>query len=100
MNKVDKKVKSYFLEDSIGCWESDVYNVYAFEDKKTIRLDIQKKDGKDGISWDDLQKIKNDCGFEDQDAVEFFPAKKDVINTENWRHLYVFFEKLPWIRRL
>jgi len=100
MKKVYKKVKSYFLEDSVGCWESDVYEVYGFQDNGTLRLDIKRKDKQDGIKWEDLQQIKDDCGFSNFDAVEFYPKNKDVINTENWRHLYVFFEELPWIRRL
>lgn len=91
---------SYFGEPSVGAWEDDEYLVYGFQDQFTLRLDIGRKDGKDGIKWDDLQRIKADCGFSHCDAVEFYPSKVDVINTGNWRHLYVFFDKLPLIRRL
>ena len=90
---------SYFHEPSIGIWESDTYKAYAYKDLDAIRLDIERKDGKDGITWDEIQRIKNDCGFKDQDAIEFYPAEADVINTGNVRHIYIFKEKLPLIRR-
>ena len=100
MKKINFQCKSYFGEDSVGCWESDLYNVYAFLDNGTIRLDIEKKDKKDGIKWEELQQIKSDCGFGEFDAVELYPSNKDVINTANWRHLYIFLSSLPLVRRL
>lgn len=90
---------SYFHEPSIGIWESKLYKAYAYKDQNAIRLDIERKDGKDGITWDQMQTIKNACGFKDQDAIEFYPAEADVINTGNVRHLYIFNEKLPLVRR-
>jgi hypothetical protein len=100
MQLLEEKINSYFYEPSIAIWESEEFKVYAFQDGKAVRLDIERKDGLDGITWDELQGIKNDCGFSDCDAVEFYPSESDVINTGNLRHLYVFFEKLPLIRRL
>lgn len=91
---------SYFHEPSIGIWESEKFKVYAYKDQNAIRLDIERKDKNDGITWDEIQQIKSDCGFKDQDAIEFYPAQTDVINTGNVRHLYVFTERLPLIRRL
>ena len=100
MTPVNEFAYSYFGEPSVAIWENDEYKVYAFQDGFSLRLDIGRKDGKDGIKWDDLQRIKADCGFGHCDAVEFYPSESDVINTGNWRHLYVFFDKLPLIRRL
>jgi len=80
-------------------WESDEYRAVAFQDQDAIRLDIQRKDEQDGITWDELQTIKNSCGFADKDAVEFYPKQQDVINTANYRHLYIFETPLPLIRR-
>ncbi len=90
---------SYFGEPSIGAWESDTFCAAAFRDQNTVRLDIFRKDLKDGITWDELHNIKNECGFSDKDAIEFFPAEDSVINTGNYRHLYIFDDKLPLIRR-
>lgn len=52
----------------------------------------------DGISWDDLQRLKRECGRGDQDAVEIFPADKDIVNVANMRHLFVLPEpfSLTW----
>ena len=100
MQLTDKKINSYFYEPSLAIWQSEKFKVYAFKDANVVRLDIERKDKQDGITWDELQQIKNDCGFADCDAIEFYPSQKDVINTGNLRHLYVFFEKLPLIRRL
>lgn len=44
---------------------------------------------KDGISWDDLQRMKNEAGFRDHDAVEVYPRESDRINVANLRHLWV-----------
>ena len=90
---------SYFGEPSIGAWESDTFGAAAFRDQNSVRLDIFRKDMQDGITWDELRNIKNECGFADKDAVEFFPAEDSVINTGNYRHLYIFNDKLPLIRR-
>lgn len=99
MIATDEKILSYFGEQSKGVWESKLYKVVAFADNGAIRLDIERKDKKDGITWDELQQIKADCGWKDQDAIEFYPRESDVINTGNVRHLYVFLEQLPFIRR-
>lgn len=99
MIATDEKILSYFGEQSKGVWESKLYKVVAFAEGGALRLDIERKDKKDGITWDELQQIKNDCGFIDKDAIEFYPKQSDVINTGNVRHLYVFADQLPFIRR-
>jgi len=63
MKPVDTPMLSYFGEPSIGAWKSDIYNAFAFHDKYAIRLDIEKVDKTDGITWDEIQNIK---GFRKQ----------------------------------
>lgn len=63
----------------------------------TVRLSICRTsmDGdrwKDGITWDELQRIKRECGYGDADAIEAFPADRDVVNVANMRHLWVMAE--------
>ena len=99
MVKQDKIWKSYFDEISIEVWEDDTYFVAAFQDGNAIRLDIHRKDWKDGITWDELQNIKDECGYSDKDAIEFYPAKDAIINNGHFRHLYIFNDPLPLIRR-
>jgi len=53
----------------------------------------------DGISWDELQRLKRECGYGDRDAVEVFPADDDVVNVANMRHLFVMSDALPYAWR-
>lgn len=49
----------------------------------------------DNITWDDLQRLKSECGRGDRDAVEIYPADGDVVNVANLRHLFVLPEPFP-----
>ncbi|WP_281955452.1 DUF7694 domain-containing protein [Pseudophaeobacter arcticus] len=40
------------------------------------------------ISWDQLQEIKNQAWGADARAIEVYPAKKDVVNSLDCRHLW------------
>jgi hypothetical protein len=51
-------------------------------------LRVKRRDGKDGIPWDVLQAIKDELLGEDVTAVEFYPARYDLVNQVNMRHLY------------
>jgi len=59
------------------------------------RCEIQRKadppfwEWKDGLTWNDLQKIKNELGFSDHDAVEIFPKECDEVSVANMRHLWI-----------
>lgn len=53
----------------------------------------------DGISWDELQRIKAECGYQHCDAVEVYPAVGDEVNVANMRHLWVLREKLAFAWR-
>jgi hypothetical protein len=99
MQPVNFNLNSYWGEPSIGAWASKKYQAYAYQVDGAIRLTIRRVDEKDGIGWDDLQKIKNECGFRNKDGVEFYPSEEDVFNCGNWRHLHIFDEKLNLIKR-
>lgn len=43
----------------------------------------------DGIAWEELQRLKRECGYGDADAIEVFPADADVVNVANMRHMWV-----------
>ena len=78
--------------------------VYTYFDG-TLRLTINRTDidqhgaWKDGITWDELQTIKNAVGYEDCDAIEVFPRKADLVNASNMRHLWILPTNLPFIWR-
>lgn len=46
----------------------------------------------DAITWDDLQRLKAECGRGDCWAVELFPADAHLVNVQNMRHLFVLRE--------
>lgn len=43
----------------------------------------------DGITWDQLQQVKAECGFGNQWAVEVYPPEPDIVNVANVRHLWL-----------
>ena len=99
MKKTDIQCRSAWLEPSIGVWEDETYSVGAFMDQGFIRLDIMRRDYRDGITWDQMNEIKNACGFSEFDAVEYFPRQRDIVNTANIRHLYISSTLFPVLKR-
>jgi hypothetical protein len=59
-----------------------------------LRTKLDPKAGRwvDGITWDELQQIKAECGYADHDALELYPMAADVVNVANLRHLWVMRE--------
>lgn len=45
-------------------------------------------DWRDGITWDELQRVKNETLGPDVWCVEVYPAQDEVINVANMRHLW------------
>lgn len=82
------------LPDSVFRSKEFMVQFYLI-DSKISRLTINRTEidnlgnWKDGISWDELNQIKRGCGFGDRDAVEAFPADKDIVNVANMRHLWI-----------
>lgn len=87
-------------------WRSNRFVVLEFAEAEGIsRLSINRTaidrngDWLDGITWDELQLLKQQCGYGDLDAVEVFPADKDVQFVANMRHLFVFQKPLDFVWR-
>lgn len=57
-------------------------------------LRVWREDGMDGISWDELQAMKNLVAGEDETCIEVFPPAGEVVNDANIRHLWVV-SKIP-----
>lgn len=84
-------------------WRSRFFLVqeFAAQAPALVRLSINRTtlDGdrwQEGIPWEVLQSIKNELGYQDRDAVEVFPAQRDVVNVANMRHLWVLAEPLAF----
>ena len=84
----------------IEVWRSRDFLVQVFrEGSDMVRLSFNRTTlnssasrWEEGITWEEMQKIKHDCGYGDLDAVEVFPRDCDVVNVANMRHLWVFFK--------
>ena len=50
----------------------------------------------DGIEWDDLQRLKAECGYGHLEAVEVYPPDSSIVNVANLRHLWVLADRLPF----
>lgn len=78
-------------------WRSRNFLVQKFEDYKgsalcrlsICRTNVQGNEWKDGITWEELQILKAQCGYGDDWAVEVFPADLHVVNVANMRHLWI-----------
>lgn len=88
----------------IKAFRNNRFCVLIFTHEGFTRLSINRTsinengDYLDGITWDELFGIKNKIGFADCDAVEVYPAEKDLTNVANMRHLWIV-ENLPFIWR-
>jgi hypothetical protein len=85
----------------IAVFISRKYLVQVFDEKPGVqRLSINRTairtDGRwdDGLTWDEIQAIKNELGLGDKYAIEIYPRDCDVVNVANMRHLWVLDEPL------
>lgn len=87
--------------DFVQAVRNENFLVQIFKEKYTTRLSINRtelnKDGSgwlDGITWDDIQKIKANLGYRDSCAIEIYPPEKDLVNVANIRHIFIV-DKAP-----
>lgn len=98
------KEKWPFLEEDnlpVKVYKSRQFLVQIREEKGHFRICVCKlkrnSSGdrwEDGITWDELQEIKNKVGFSDKWCLECYPPSDKVINVANMRHLFVI-DKAP-----
>jgi len=86
-------------------WRSRAFLVQVYAVSKGIvclsvcRTTHNGESWSDGIAWEDMQRLKRECGRGDLDAVEVYPRDSDIVNMSNMRHLFVFDELLPYAWR-
>ena len=78
------------------CWRSQDFLVQIYRtDGNQVRLSIVRTtlaaDGswEDGITWDEIQRIKATVGFSNEWAVEIFPPDDELVNVANIRHIWI-----------
>ena len=89
-------------------FRSSQYLVQVFPEKDgAVRLTVSRTmmnesgDWLDGFTWDDLMRVKGQCGYGDLWAVEIFPPADQVVNVANMRHLWLLKDAPPyaWVAR-
>lgn len=92
-----------------SCWRNNRFMVQVYvENVQVTRLSICRTeinaagDFPDKVSWDELQGIKDQLGYQEQWAVEVYPPTSDIVNVANMRHLWVLKGIVPgfgWSKR-
>ncbi|RSX56750.1 DUF7694 domain-containing protein [Bifidobacterium samirii] len=84
--------------EPVRVWRSRDFQAMLFIDRDNgmrrlavTRVEFDKYTGeyRDGITWDDLQKVKNETVGEDCWAVECYPPERFLQNVANMRHLWI-----------
>ncbi len=77
-------------------WRSRDFLVQAFSSPDgSVRLSVNTTEmlangsWREGLTWDDLQAIKQGVGYGDRWAVEVYPPSDSVVNIANMRHLWI-----------
>ena len=81
----------------IEAWRNKKYlvQVYTAPEPATARLSVINTaldsigGWQSGITWDELQQLKAECGFGNCWAVEIFPPEDKIVRVSNMRHLFV-----------
>lgn len=86
------------LTKRLAVWRSRLYLVQLFaveQDEKMRRLTVNRSnlneagEWEEGITWDQLQEIKDACGFGDWWGHELYPPQHKVVRVSNMRHLWL-----------
>lgn len=78
-------------------WRSRQYLVVIWQQGDYERLSVNRTElvagsvnrFKEDISWEDLQRLKAECGRGECWCVEIYPADHHLVNVQNMRHLFV-----------
>jgi len=83
----------------IEAFRSREFLVQIFDEPSGLRMSVNRtalkgfRDGqplwRDGISWDELQRLKAEAGYADRWAVECYPPESEIVNVANLRHLWL-----------
>lgn len=92
-------------ENLAEVWRSRGFLAQIFQEENNItRISVCRtahngESWADQITWEELMRLKRECGRGNDDAVEVFPADRDIVNVANMRHLWVMPEQLNFAWR-
>lgn len=78
-------------------WRSRNFLVQVFEEDNGVqrmsvlrsRFVVHSNRWDDAITWDELQRCKQEIGRGDVYAIEIYPRDVDLVNVANMRHLWL-----------
>lgn len=81
----------------IEAWRSRDYLVQVYLEPlpcaarlSILRTSLDSSGGwKQDIPWTELQRLKSECGFKDEWAVEIYPPDSKIVNVASIRHIFV-----------
>lgn len=89
------------LGKPLRVWCSRRFIAILYEDNGRERLSICRAElndagaYRDGITWDELQRLKHEAGFGNRWAVEVYPSDEAIVCLSNMRHLWLLNEPPP-----
>ena len=95
----ERLLRVFRSRDFLAQLFSENENVQRLSIMRTALICAKSRKWQDGITWDQLQQVKSECGFGHLDAVEVYPSDCDVVNVANMRHLWIFAEPLGFVWR-
>ncbi len=79
----------------VQVWRSKGFLAQEYIDKGFSRLSVMRTEFapngrmREGITWEELMRLKAQCGYSGAWAVEVFPPDEAVVNVQNMRHLFI-----------
>jgi hypothetical protein len=83
------------LATALGVWRSrDFLAVHYRERNGHERLTVNRASTEGGrwaagITWDELERVKAECGFAERWAIEIYPPEGGTVDVANMRHLWL-----------
>lgn len=84
---------------ALRVWESKDYLAVLYEQPdgyRRLSVNCTRKNAqgewRDGITWDELYRVKNECLGLETWCVEVYPADSELVRDSNIRHLFVMDE--------
>lgn len=95
------EIGAYLTLRPFEVWRSVGFLVQMFREGDWVRMTVNRTtnvdgDWQDGITWDELQRLKAEVGRGHLWAVEVYPADAEVVNEANMRHLWLLAEPPPF----
>lgn len=94
----------------VNVWRSRDFLVQEYSSENSPRrlaicrtsVDTDIGRWQDGITWDDIQRLKREAGYGNIDAVEIYPNDRDIVNVAAIRHIWLMDEPIAfaWRKRI